>query len=67
MDQNLMGQSKDHDGNNGEFEYVIRYEDGIRSDFVLASSSVPVNYEYTKLNIEDHKSAYNIQNRQANK
>ena len=30
MDQNLMGQSKDHDGNNGEFEYVIRYEDGIR-------------------------------------
>ncbi|MFZ0512480.1 MAG: hypothetical protein WAM14_12805, partial [Candidatus Nitrosopolaris sp.] len=34
------------------FERVIRYEDGIRSDFVLASCSVPVNYDYTRLNVE---------------
>ena len=34
------------------FEYVIRYEDGIKSDFVLASSSIPVNYDYTRLNVE---------------
>src|SRR5215469_577893 len=34
------------------FEHVIRYEDGIKSDFVLASCSVPVNYDYTRLNIE---------------
>ena len=35
------------------FEHVIRYEDGIKSDFVLASCSVPVNYDYTKLNVEN--------------
>jgi len=34
------------------FEHVIRYDDGIQSDFVLASCSVPVNYNYTKLNVE---------------
>lgn len=34
------------------FEHVIRYKDGITSDFVLASSSVPVNYDYTKLSVE---------------
>ncbi|HEY5632094.1 MAG TPA: hypothetical protein VIR31_08185, partial [Nitrososphaeraceae archaeon] len=30
-----------------------RYEDGIKSDFVLASCSVPVNYDYTRLNVEN--------------
>ena len=35
------------------FEHTIRYEDGITSDFVLASCSVPVNYDYTKLNVEN--------------
>ncbi|HEU4447806.1 MAG TPA: patatin-like phospholipase family protein [Nitrososphaeraceae archaeon] len=46
-------QSENHSsGSNGEFEHVIRYEDGIRSDFVLASCSVPVNYDYTHLNVE---------------
>jgi NTE family protein len=34
------------------FEHIIRYEDGIKSDFVLASCSVPVNYDYTRLNVE---------------
>ena len=38
--------------NNEAFEHVIRYEDGIKSDFVLASCSVPVNYDYTRLNVE---------------
>jgi NTE family protein len=37
-----------------EFEHVIRYEDGIKSDFVLASCSVPVNYDYTRLNVENN-------------
>jgi len=27
-------------------------EDGIKSDFVLASCSIPVNYDYTRLNVE---------------
>ena len=35
-------------------DYSIEY--GIKSDFVLASSSVPINYEYTRLKVEDHKS-----------
>jgi NTE family protein len=38
--------------NKEAFEHVIRYEDGIKSDFVLASCSVPVNYDYTRLNVE---------------
>ena len=38
--------------NTEEFEHVIRYDDGITPDFVLASCSVPVNYAYTKLNVE---------------
>ena len=33
-------------------EHVIRYEDGIKSDFVLASCSVPINYAYARLNVE---------------
>src|SRR5438552_2351773 len=37
---------------NEVFEHVIRYEDGIKSDFVLASCSVPVNYDYTRLSVE---------------
>ena len=40
--------SEDREG----FEHVIRYKDGIKSDFDLASCSVPVNYDYTKLNVE---------------
>jgi NTE family protein len=39
---------------NEAFEHVIRYEDGIKSDFVLASCSVPVNYDYTRLNVENN-------------
>jgi NTE family protein len=36
------------------FEHVIRYEDGIQADFVMASCSVPVNYDYTSLNVENY-------------
>ena len=35
-----------------EFEHVIRYDDGIIADFVLASCSVPINYDYTRLKVE---------------
>jgi NTE family protein len=42
---------KDHENTEG-FEHVIRYDDGIKADFVLASCSVPVNYDYTRLNVE---------------
>jgi predicted acylesterase/phospholipase RssA len=42
-------------GNAEDYEYVIRYNDGIEVDFVLASGSVPVNYDYTRLLVEEHK------------
>ena len=50
---------------NEAFEHVIRYEEGIKSDFVLASSSVPVNYDYTRLNVETHTLAVEGQNENA--
>jgi NTE family protein len=53
------GSAKNQD--NEAFEYVIRYEDGIKSDFVLASSSVPVNYDYTRLNVEASTLALEVQ------
>ena len=28
------------------FEYVIRYDDGITAEHVIASGSLPVNFEY---------------------
>jgi NTE family protein len=47
-----FGRSEKDPENTEEFEHVIRYNDGIKSDFVLASCSVPVNYDYTKLSVE---------------
>ena len=47
---------------NETYEHVIRYEEGIKSDFVLASSSVPVNYDYTRLNVETRTLAVEGQN-----
>jgi NTE family protein len=47
--------------NNHEgFEHVIRYDDGIGVDFVLASGSVPVNYDYTKLEVENYDNGHEI-------
>ena len=45
-------KNQNQDQGNEAYEHVIRYEDGIKSDFVLASCSVPVNYDYTRLNVE---------------
>jgi NTE family protein len=36
--------------------YVILYDDGITSDFVMASCSVPVNYDYTRLEVIENTS-----------
>lgn len=44
--------ARGHNNHEG-YEYVISHNDGIEVDFVLASGSVPVNYEYTKLQVED--------------
>jgi predicted acylesterase/phospholipase RssA len=32
-------------------KYLISYDDGIRSEFVMASCSVPINYDYAKLEV----------------
>ena len=45
-------RSEKNPENTEEFEHVIRYDDGITADFVLADCSVPVNYDYTRLNVE---------------
>ena len=42
------------------YEHVISHNDGIEVDFVLASGSVPVNYDYTKLRVEDSKGRHGI-------
>jgi NTE family protein len=47
------GSAIDSENKEG-FEHVIRYNDGITADFILASCSVPVNYDYTRLNVENH-------------
>jgi NTE family protein len=47
------GSAIDSENKEG-FEHVIRYNDGITADFVLASCSVPVNYDYTRLDVENH-------------
>lgn len=48
-----FGRSEKDQENTEGFEHVIRYDDGIKADFVLASCSVPVNYDYTRLNVEN--------------
>ena len=53
------GMEYAHNGNE-EFEHVIRYKDGIEVEFVLASGSVPVNYDYTKLMVEDYSNKHKI-------
>ena len=53
----LDSRSTEHQRNNDDnkgFEYVVRYEDGIHADFVIASCSVPVNYDYTRLDVENY-------------
>lgn len=51
---------KEGDENNGKntnqkvigFEHVLRYDEGITSDHVIASASVPVSFDYVKLEAE---------------
>jgi predicted acylesterase/phospholipase RssA len=36
------------------FEYIIRYDDGITADHVIASGSYPVNFDYAKIEVETY-------------
>jgi NTE family protein len=59
------GLEYSHNGNEG-FEHVIRYNNGIEVEFVLASGSVPVNYDYTKLMVEDYSNKHKIKSENRN-
>ena len=60
------GQEFAHNGNEG-FEHVIRYNNGIEVEFVLASGSVPVNYDYTKIMVENYSNKHKVKNENENK
>ena len=57
------GRFISHDGKDIGFEHVIRDDDGITSDQVMASGSLPINFDYTKIEVEndndDHSSRKN--------
>jgi NTE family protein len=52
----------EHEG----YEHLIRYDNGIPVDFVLASGCVPVNYDYTKLIVEDYSDGARIKHNNKN-
>jgi predicted acylesterase/phospholipase RssA len=60
------GKEYAHNGNEG-FEHIIRYNNGIEVEFVLASGSVPVNYDYTKIMVEDYSNKHKHKNENENK
>lgn len=43
-----------HNGKEVGYEHIIKYNDGITSDHVIASASVPINYSYTPLEVESY-------------
>jgi predicted acylesterase/phospholipase RssA len=43
-----------NDGREVGFTHIIRYNDGITADQVIASASVPLNYGYTTLEVESY-------------
>jgi NTE family protein len=57
----IKSEGNMHDDQHEKYdhEHVIRYDDGITSNFVLASCSVPINYNFTRLEVEDHAIAEN--------
>ncbi|HEU4823675.1 MAG TPA: patatin-like phospholipase family protein, partial [Nitrososphaeraceae archaeon] len=50
------GKYVKQDGKDVGFEHVIRYNDGITSDHVMASGCFPINFDYSKLEVESYYS-----------
>ncbi len=46
-------------GKKGGYEHVIIYNEGIKSDYVIASASVPINFNYTTIQAEKKNSFKN--------
>ena len=40
----------------GYYKYVINYNEGVILDYAIASGSVPIGYDYTKLDVEERVS-----------
>jgi NTE family protein len=38
-----------NNGKNGHYEYIISYPNGIGIDYAIASGSVPINYDYSRI------------------
>jgi NTE family protein len=47
-------------------EKVIRYDKGITVDHIIASASVPINYDYTTLEVENNFRNTNVNNNTSN-
>jgi len=52
------GDYREASGDNGKTGYghIIRYDDGIKSNYVIASASVPINYDYAIIEEVDRSS-----------
>ena len=52
------GDYREASGDNGKAGYghIIRYDDGIKSNYVIASASVPINYDYAIIEEVDRSS-----------
>jgi NTE family protein len=53
---------KQQDGKERGFEHVIRYNDGITLDQVMASGCLPVNFDYASLEVESYYSHDSVNN-----
>ena len=50
------GRFLSHNDKKIGFEHVVRYNEGITSDHVIASGSVPVNFDFAKIEVESYYS-----------
>ena len=48
------GKYIEQDGKGIGFEHVVRYDEGITADHVMASGSYPINFDYASLEVESH-------------
>ena len=50
------GRFINQDGKYFGFEHIVNYDKGITSDHVMASGSFPVNFDFTKIEVESYNS-----------
>jgi NTE family protein len=50
------GRFLSHNDKEIGFEHIVHYNEGITSDHVIASGSVPVNFEFAKIEVESYYS-----------